>query len=210
MIAANDAKPGYAIEVLQEAARREGREVEITFVPFERAMLALRTETDVIMPALFFGKKHNDQFQWLVEIQRARLRFATSDGQIVNLEDARRLTRIAIESGTTAEAMLSELGYDNTVLTVSPESSARMLAAGRVDAWFQAEENMRQVWNRLGITTTLSLGEIAREVPIYLVASTALREDVADSYRSAVEDMRADGTLDAIWRFYTEDEVLSD
>jgi len=202
MIADGGDRPGYAIEVLQEAARRCGRQIEITFVPFERAMLALRSEEDVMMPALFYGKKHNSEFRWLVDIHSARLRFATLSGTVDSIEAARALDTIAIESGTTADAMLSELGFTNLVRTVSPESSGMMLAAGRVDAWFQNGHTMQQFWSQLNITKPMTMGQTIREVPIYLVGSMGLDDAVADDYVRAIEAMRADGTLSALFAYY--------
>lgn len=205
MIQDDPERPGYAVEVLHEAARRCGRSIDITFMPFERAMLSLRSETDVIMPALFFGKKQNNAFQWLVEINSANLRVATIGDRVDTLEAARKLSSIAVESGTTADAMLTELGFDNLVRTVAPESSGLMLAAGRVDAWFQDGNTIRNFWTQLELTEPLVFGEVLREVPIYLVASTGLNAKVADGYRIAVENMRADGTLDKIAKRYGND-----
>ncbi|WP_299292482.1 transporter substrate-binding domain-containing protein [uncultured Tateyamaria sp.] len=198
----NSERPGYAIEVLQEAARRNGRQLDITFMPFERAMLALRSQDEVLMPALFFGKRHNNEFRWLIEIHSAKLRFATISDSVDSLDAARALGSIAIESGTTADAMLSNLGFSNLVRTVSPESSSRMLAAGRVDAWFQNGHTMQQFWAQLEVSQPMTLGQTVREVPIFLVASAGLNDDVANAYKNSVEEMRDDGTLDALFENY--------
>lgn len=195
-------RPGYAIEVLQEAARRCGRHVDITFLPFERAMRALQSQDHVIMPALFYGKKNNETFQWVVEIQTAKLRFSTLSDPVDTLAAARALDAIVVERGTTSDAMLTELAFDNVIRTGGPESSSRMLEAGRVDAWFQAGMTMQQFWARIDTSAPLILGDIVREVPIYLVASKALPDDVATSYRVAIDGMRADGTLRRLFQSY--------
>lgn len=202
MIEGDAERPGYAVEVMLEAANRAGRQVDITFLPFERAMFALQNEGATLMPALFYGKKRNDLFQWLVEIQSAKLRFATVSGRVDDLETARALPTIAVESGTTADTFLTQLGFENLTRASTPESSAQMLAAGRVDAWFQNERAMQQMWQRLEIAEPLERGEIIHEVPIFLVASRALPADIATAYQDAVQSMQADGTLEAIWLQY--------
>ncbi len=201
----NEDNPGYAIEVVREAARRAGREVEISFLPFERAMYAVQNDTVSLMAALFYGKKRNDDFQWVVEIQRARLRFATLSGTFADLEDARTASSIVVESGTTSDVLLTELGFENLVRVKAPDASARMLAAGRVDAWFQDGTVMDLVWRQVEISDDLLMGDVVHEVPVFLVASPALPVTVADAYRAAVESMRADGTLDALSdRYFVE------
>lgn len=202
MIEGVDEAPGYAIEVLQEAARRAGRAVDISFLPFERAMSAVQSETATLMPALFYGKKRNDQFLWLAQIQSAKLRFATLTDPINSLEAARLVSSVVVESGTTADVLLTDLGFQNVVRVRSPASSARMLKAGRVDAWFQSETILKQAWQQLRFPDGPVLGVLIHEVPIYLIASPALPKEVSETYRTAIESMTSDGTLDQIWARY--------
>ena len=99
MITAEGERPGYAVEVLREAARRAGRDFELTFLPFERAIFALKNEPATLMPALFHGKPDDHKFLWLEEIHRARLVFATVAGRVDDLETARGLSTIVLEAG---------------------------------------------------------------------------------------------------------------
>lgn len=202
MIEADPARPGYAIEVLREAATRAGREIDISFMPFQRAMHRVQTGSDVLMPALFYGKDRNDQILWLAQIQVAKLRFTTLASRVDTLEAARRLQSIVVEESTTADVFLTRLGFENLVRVGTPESSANMLAAGRVKAWFQNERVMTQEWHRLEIEAPLNLGDVVHEVPIFMVASPTLPEEVRRAYRDAITAMQADGTLTQIWDSY--------
>ncbi len=191
-------RPGLAVEIMEEAARRVGREIEITFLPFERAIHALQTEPATLMPSLFYGKKRDDVFQWLVEIDRAELRFGFLEGQVDDLEMARGLEAIAIERGTTSEVLLKGLGFDNLELVNAPSASAQMLATGRVGAWLLTQDLMQEVWDDLGLSPELQFGEIVHVVPIFLVGSLNLPDAIAGAYRAAVEEMITDGTVAAI------------
>lgn len=205
MIEGDEGHPGYAVEVLREAARRAGRQVVITFLPFQRTMFAVNNDPATLMPALFYGKKRNDDFLWLVEIQRAKLRFATISGRIDDLDRARAASSIAVESGTTADVFLSQLGFDNLMRVSTPEASANMLAAGRVEAWFQTKGIVLQEWRRSAFSAPLGTGDIIHEVPIFMVASPTFPPEVAGLYRNAVEAMRSEGLLDEIWQRYSLD-----
>ncbi len=202
MIETDRARPGVAIEILQEAARRADRDIEITFLPFERAIFTLRTDAEVLMPALFQGKKTDDLLHWVVEIDRAELRFASLGPAIDDVETARSLPLIALEHGTTGDSFLQRLGFDNIVRLNDPRSSARMLAAGRVSAWLLTESLMQKVWSDLGESRALTFGDVVHEVPIFLVASQDLSPETSEAYRLAVMSMKEDGTLDEILRKY--------
>ena len=203
MIKDNPARPGYAVEVLQTAAARAGRSLDLSFLPFTRAMAEVRQGTDLLMPALFFGKEPTEEFLWLAEIQVARLSFATLERPINDLESARALPSIVVEQGTTADTYLTAKGFTNLVRVSTPEASARMLHGDRVAAWLLDETLMQMEWQLLGFSEPLRFGTAILEVPIFLVGSAALPRDVADSYRAALKEMGDDGTLDALWRKYT-------
>ena len=208
MIEGGGERPGFAVEVLREAARRAGREVEITFLPYQRALYRVQNDPATLMPALFRGKKREDGYHWVVAIQSAKLRFATLSGPVHDLDTARSLSTIVVEGGTTGDVLLTRLGFDNLVRVNSPDSSARMLEVGRADAWLLTRRLMRQVWERLEMAPTLVFGNIVHEVPIFMVASPSLPEDVSAVYRAAVTSMKSDGTLDAILARYEPDSGL--
>lgn len=203
MITGDPARPGYAIEVLRSAATRAGRDIDLSFLPFTRALTEVRQGPATLMPALFFGKEPSSEFLWLAEIQVARLSLATLSGSVNDLETARRLSAIVVEQDTTADVFLTGKGFDNLVRVSAPEASARMLQAGRADAWLLDQTLTRMVWRQLQFPEPLTFGEPLIEVPIFLVASTGLLEEVAQGYQQAIDAMRTDGTLDALWRKYT-------
>jgi hypothetical protein len=204
MIMGDPSQPGYAVEVLQNAAQRTGRQIDLSFLPFTRAMVEVRQGSDVLMPALFFGKEPTDEFLWIVEIQVARMSFGTLSGPVNDLDAARALPSIVVEQGTTADIYLTRAGFTNLIRVSTPEASARMLHGGRAQAWLLDETLMQMEWRMLGFSQPLGFGTPVLEVPIYLVGSTSLPADLVANYRAAIEDMRADGTLDALWRKYTD------
>ncbi|MEX0308960.1 MAG: substrate-binding periplasmic protein [Tateyamaria sp.] len=197
-------RPGYAVEVLFEAARRAGRDITVTFYPFERAIHAIVNKDAVLMPSLFQGKNYDDDIMWVAEIQRAELRFASISGRVDTLQQARDLPIIVAERGTTSERLLNSLGFENLQTTRSPTSSAQMLAAQRADAWLLTERLMRSTWTRLDMATPLTVGDIVHEVPVFLAASLSLPDDVAHAYAEAIHEMDEDGTLDRILSRYAQ------
>ncbi len=198
MVADDPERPGYAVEIMREAARRAGRSFELTFLPFERAIFEVQNHPATLMPALFKGKPRDDLFHWVIDIQVAELRFATTGAPVNDLEAARQLQSIVLETGTTGDNLLAQNGFDNVTRLQDPMASARMLAAGRVDAWLLTQSNMERVWKALNAEPPLTFGAVVHVVPIALVASPTLPRDVSDAYRTAIQGMKEDGTLNAI------------
>ncbi|MEM6662280.1 MAG: transporter substrate-binding domain-containing protein, partial [Pseudomonadota bacterium] len=201
MIKGDPVRPGFAVEILQEAAKRSGREIDITFLPFKRAMQRVKTDTATLMPALFYGKSSNDEYLWLERIQSAKLTFATIGPRIDDLDTARSAA-IVVENGSTPHVFLKSNGFQNLTVVSSPEASARMVQLGRVDAWMQSRSIVQQTWNDLAPSLPLTMGNVVHEIPIFMVASASLPEEMVTAYRSAVQSMRADGTLAEIWESY--------
>ncbi len=196
MIEGEPDRPGFAIDVLSEAAKRAGRQTEVQFMPFARAMYAIKKGDAALMPALFFGKPRSDQFDWVVQIDMAQLRFATFNQDAVSdLSAASLLETIVVERGTTSEFLLEQLDYPNVERTNSPQASAQMLAAGRADAWLLTERLMQHAWRTLDMQGRLTFGPVVDSVPIYVVASPSVSPEVQKAYHDAVETMKRDGSL---------------
>lgn len=53
MIADSAENAGLSIDILRAAAARAGRKIDITFMPFQRALHTLQTGGNCLMPALF-------------------------------------------------------------------------------------------------------------------------------------------------------------
>ncbi len=202
MIEGEGERPGFAIEILREAARRAGRKVDITFLPFQRAMYTVQMEDATLMPALFKGKKGDEAFLWLVQIQTAKLSFSTTGLRIDDLETARGVGAIVVETGSTPHVFLSQLGFDNLIEVSTPEASARMLLSGRATAWLQSRSAMRNSWAALKQSKPLTLGDVVHQIPIFMVASPTLPDEMIIAYRAAVQAMLDDGTMAAIWGRY--------
>ena len=198
MIEGQPDKPGIAVEVLQTAAIRLNRDLVVDFYPFQRAMYQLQNHDDVLMPALFRNRAREKNFQWITKIYDTEMRFLTMGDPVDSVWDASKLGNIGVETGSTGDRYLTELGFENLVRLEDPDISARMLHAGRIDAWMLTKPLASTVWRRLGYDTQPTYGEVVLELPVFLVAGLTFPADVAEAYRETIEVMKADGTIEAI------------
>ena len=197
MIDTSPTSPGLAIEIIREAARRSGRQITLEFIPFHRALHVLEN-SDAIMPALFRNSAREDRYNWLAQIDATHVEFQTLGAPINSLDEARTLTTIGVEESSSPDVFLSDRGFENLLRLPGPDSSARMLRAGRIDAWLIPANLAQEAWDRLGFTEALTVGAVVHEYPIYIATGKALAPDISEAYRDAVQAMKADGTLAAI------------
>ncbi len=194
----NGSAPGLAIEILEQAALIAGRQIDVRFLPFQRAMLETKTRDDTLMPALFRNEEREADFQWVALIQTARMKFVTTRAQVHDLTTARKLNLIAVERGSSTERFLKDKGFTNLFVTNDPVSSAQMLAAGRVDAWFLTERLIEKTWKSRKLKPDPVFGDVIHELPIYLVAGPDFPSDVAQAYSAAIKEMRNSGDMSRI------------
>ena len=204
MIEGDAETPGLAIEIMQVAADRLGRELALEFLPFPRAMLRMDEQPGTMMAALFRAPEREARFRWIAEIHSAKIRFMTLGAPVDSLEQARELRLIGVEKESSADRILTRHGFTNVIRLNDPRASAQMLAAGRIDAWFLTQRLSKRVWKDLDISRPLIAGEVVHEIPIYLVGGLGVPDAVAELYQTVIGEMRSDGTLDAILTKYED------
>ena len=202
MIGAGGDTAGLAIEILQGAAKRAGRKINIEFMPFQRALYRLENDPSVMMPALFRNPEREAKYQWVAQIHATQLQFITLEKRIDTLDAARALGAIGVETGASTEAFLAERGFSNLRHVGTPDATAQMLRSKRVDAWFLTEPLARGAWRRLGFEEDLVIGDVIFEQSIFVVSHVDFPSDVVAAYRAAIADMLADGTIAMILAKY--------
>ncbi|MEL6451832.1 MAG: transporter substrate-binding domain-containing protein [Pseudomonadota bacterium] len=202
MIADTPRNAGLAIDMIREAAARAGRRIEVQFLPFQRTMLTLKTQKNCIMPALFRNPSREGEFSWIATYDSAQMHLLTVGASDQDAVDTRTLRSIAVETGASADEYLTTAGYANLTRLSAPESSARMLHAGRVAAWVQTRSVAKSMWKKLRLDPPVKVGATLYSVPVFFAAHPDFPSDVAAAYRAAIDEMLRDGTVDAILAKY--------
>ncbi len=187
--------PGFAVAMLTEAAQRLGRDLDVQFLPFPRAMSELAASPNVMMAALFRSPAREDKFIWVAEIYTMEMHFVALGRRIDTWDEARELQVIGVEFGSTGDDLLTARGFANVFRSRGPNLTAQMLYAGRVEAMFLPIEIVRFVAKGAGSTDALVHGDGLYPVPIYLVASPGTDTKIIEMYRAAFAEMRDDGTM---------------
>jgi len=174
-------------------------------LPFKRAMKTVQFSDDAIQVSLIRNPTREPLFRWIAATHQEEMVFLTLGSPIDSLEAARSLSHIGVERGSALDVLLTNNDFDNLERVDRPEVNARKLQSGRIQAWALAKNTALATWAEFDFKQPLTAGAPLRQADIYIVASLNFRQDIAARYARMVEEMRADGTIDALIASYTSE-----
>ncbi|MGR3495993.1 substrate-binding periplasmic protein [Citreimonas sp.] len=191
-------RPGLSIEILQRAAALSGRSLDITFVPFARAVKTIMRREDHLLPAYFRSPARERSCAWVARTHTVHNVFNTLGPAIDTLDEARKLDRIGVETDTAMDVMLSRLGFDNLVRASTPLISTQQLRMGRIDAWALTRSAARWIWEDLGHPERLVQGIPVAIADVYVAASRTVSPALMEDYAGAIAVLQTAGAVDEI------------
>lgn len=194
---------GVVLEVVREAGRRAGVALEFSFLPWERAQLEVQARNDVLIIPFTRTPSREAQYQWVAPVLEFHTVLVTLANPPSSIEEARMLV-VGYVRGTsfTDEARQAGLPYveeSNDDLT-----NARKLKLGRIGAWITTDLMARGVYREAGFDPAeLKYGPDLGPVKIsYVAASRDFPKEIANRIANAINQMRADGSYQAIVKRY--------
>ncbi len=124
------------VEMLTEMAKRANIEVNLKFEPWSRAQSDTQAGKDLAIIALTRTPEREPKYTWIVPLLSDPLWLHATRGDLnISALDGCTLN-ISVLRGTPQEDTLRQAGLTKLDLTTNDNSGAKMLKAGRVDAWF--------------------------------------------------------------------------
>lgn len=196
----NGTADGPAVRLVQRLALEAGIDPAVSIVPFERALLTL-DRGNTLYPALLRTADREARFQWIGEVfaDDAVLFTRTGTETAGTLADAGRFRSITVMRGSELVTVLRTAGLANFRTADSEIDNARMLAAGRVDAWFATAAVGRATWDGLGLDKKLLVVSAPVEpLSFWVAVSRNVPPAVVDRLGKAFAALRASGEYDRI------------
>lgn len=194
--------PGIFVELVQEAMRRLGHEVKVEFYPWTRAQKIAEQQDNVILFPLTRTAPREELYQWLMPVAPMELVFVSAQDKPINLIEARKLGSISVQKSTPAEAYLTQQGFTNMIaFPKAATTNIKLLARGRVDAWFTAKGFAQYLIKQTG-ETKLQFGPVIEQSFFYVAASKNFPEDLSWELRRVLNKLAQDGTLSNILSRY--------
>lgn len=197
---------GIMNEAVSAALERVGLRGELRFLPWKRAQMETAQGKDILITGLSRTRERESKFTWLFPVFSNERAFTTLGETYSDFAAARAsLTRIAVTSGSAQYDILMREGFSPAQIRLvqieHQEVVPTMLLDGRVDAWFSAINEARYF-----LKGELAVSEFVVGPPVgvatdqYVACSRNCDPELAAKLRKAGEEMRTDGTLDAILR----------
>src|SRR5215471_14537605 len=201
----DEARPGFAVELVKAVLREAKLDGEVVFVPWPRLLESSGSRTGTLLfPVPRLAKVESD-FTWITPLVDLDLSFVSTDQEVNSLAQALELKSILVRGQSVYEYMLRDYGFGN-VEPVSSGNIPLMLAKGRADAWFTTTDEARWAWSTeqtaVPLDVPLKLGKVMGQQRMWLAGSKGLDRGIAERIARAIAAMREDGRFNAIMAAY--------
>ncbi len=207
LVVDSEAKRGMVGDVVLEAMRRAGIEVQILVQPNPFALAMARDKADTFIAAISRTPEREALYTWIGPIIPIHRAFYTVGKRIDSFAEARKsLKRIAVSRNTANEEQLLREGFDRSQLVQvnAGESAPRMLLAGRVDAWFNLVPESETLLNQIGAAGVVQ-GNSVSASDLYLGCSRNCNIAYVRKLEAALAAMKADGTTRRLMKRYSNE-----
>ncbi|MDT8989920.1 transporter substrate-binding domain-containing protein [Curvibacter sp. APW13] len=204
---ANKQVAGLSTEVVKEVLRRAKLDYRINLYPWARAYHMAQEQANVLIYSIGRNAQREALFQWVdiiapYNVYMYRLK-SRPEVQLQKVEQLSRYRIGAVRDDVRAQ-YLEKMGI-TAELVVEDSANARKLASQRIDLFPIDEIAMVALYRREGldpasVEKALALPDLS--AGLYMAFSLKTPPELVERCRSALRDMRRDGTLDKIKSAY--------
>jgi polar amino acid transport system substrate-binding protein len=200
----DDILVGPAVEIVKEIQKRVGSHEPIKVYPWARAYQMALREENIVLFGMTHTTERNSKFKWIGPIARKRDILVARKGsnlKIQTLEDAKNVKRIGTIRGDAKENFLKSQGFTNLVSTHDERKNVQKLIFGRIDLWVYKQPGLKTVCELAGVDYN-HIEEVfsLREFDISIAFSKRTSDLIVQKWKSAFNEMIADGTITRIQR----------
>jgi len=206
----NEDEPGAGLAIARAAAKVGGFRLEERFVPWARAVSQVERAPMAVIVPLSRTLSREERFTWIAPLYQLHFGFVSLDTAIDDLETARGLKLIGVWRGTSMEEALKKQGFTNLAPVSNDQALTRMLLAGRFEAWYGSLNEAAYKFRRVEEINkkVIQFGKPINAAPVWLAGGPKLPEPVAAALKSAIQALKADGTIRRILKEYGMDRFL--
>lgn len=189
------------------ALKRAGYQVRILVAPWARAQKRTMEGRDTLVIPLSRTPDREASYTWIAPIMELQRAFFTLDEPVKDFAEARdRYRQIGVGLGTAQNEILRREGFDSGQIRslVLGDKPAQLLEMGRIDAWFTGVPEGLYIWPRVS-HQRLRMSPPLAATDLYLACSLACDPQLVDDLRTAIDALRADGSLKRIQARYLKD-----
>jgi polar amino acid transport system substrate-binding protein len=190
---------GLATAVVRELIKRTGTASSIRLVPWQEGYQALQAQPDVALFSTVMTAERKPLFQWVGPLAVLDTNLYARKGSgiaIANLDDARKVNRIATVTKYYSDQVLQQEGFTNTRSYPSREATVRALLDGEVQLLASSNLGMPAALEAMGgsmddVETAFTLSTDL----FYIAFSKGTAPQRVARWQHALDAMKRDGSF---------------
>ncbi|MEH6476319.1 MAG: transporter substrate-binding domain-containing protein [Sneathiella sp.] len=171
-----------------------------TLYPWKRGFSLLSNTPNKIMLQMARTPKRENMFHWISPTTQMSFAFIKLKQPVINtIDEALKSTSVAVYRASHLENFLRQKGFDsNLELTNDSVAGARLLNAGRVQAWYASVQEAKWLLHKGVVKKHVVIGKEILKFDIWAVASKGTSKSALEAIQTIITNMKADGTIDQL------------
>jgi len=202
---------GLATEVVRELVKRTGAGGNIRLVAWQEGYQALLEQPNVALFSAVMTAERKALFQWVgpMVVQDTNLYALKGSAiKIANLDDARKVNRIATVSKYYSEQMLKAEGFSNAQSYPDRETTLRKLLDGTVQLLASSNTEIPAALKKTGasVDDLKNVFTVSTDL-VYIAFSKGTSPELAARWQDALDGMKRDGSFAKIYARWLPAEI---
>lgn len=203
---------GSSVEIVREIQRRIGDSTPIVVKPWARAYYELETFDNVLLFSTTRTEAREDLFQWVGPILRVKWIMYKKKGSpiIINdLDDARKLKQIGCYRSDARTEFLQNLGFTNLYIASSNTHLCQMVKLGRLDVFLSSNLGYPTIVGDVGLSPDdFEPAYKFHQYDLYIAFSRKIDPVIVEKWQKTLDEMKADGSFEKIYKKYFPKEEI--
>jgi len=193
---------GFSTELVREVMKEVNQPDNIQLLPWSRAYRQVKDADNQVLFSVYRKPAREDLFKWVGPLFEANVVFFSKKGsgvKINNLDDARKVKKIAIQKDSAHHGFLKDRNFTNLDVVAQAKkvvgnSNLDKLLRGRVDLWMATEISGREKAKILGYDVSqLETAFIIRRNFLYIAFSKNTPDHIINQWQKALDQLKENG-----------------
>jgi len=205
---------GFVTDIVREIIARQGIPDNIRLTSWDDAYNTALNKPNVVLFSAERTEKRENLFQWVGPVGKNSAIFYAKKGSAIkinSLEDAKKIAAIATTTNWFTEQYLKDKGFTNLVSSPLPITSVKQLMNGQVQLSIFTDITIPEIVKNAGYSMDdLEPVFTVSNTYFYIAVSRGTPVELVKKWQSVLNDLKADGTFEKIYRNYIPNADLKD
>lgn len=194
---------GLAAEVVQELVKRTKTKADIKIAAWEEGYKAVMNQPNTALFSMAMTPERKEMFQWVGPIAVQDTNFYAKKGVntgIVQLEDAKKATKIVVVKDYASEEQLKKAGFTNLETVITEDAAIKKLLSGEAELFPSGNITMPSLLRNNGAT----MNDVEKVMNLstnmgYIAFSKGTSAKLVALWQKKLDEMKTDGTFRKIY-----------